>query len=459
MNIYPNQFGYSSIPERKKNLKDIINKRRENLLSGKVTPDKYYSDEVQQICKDGTKIWTEVITRYYLNERTGHIEAHGVTRDITERKRAEEALERRILALTQPLGDLSNLRFEDLFNVEDIQRIQDSFAEATGVASIITDTEGKPITKSSNFCDLCQNIIRSTEKGLANCFKSDAAIGAKNQDGPIIQHCLSGGLWDAGASICVGEKHIANWLIGQVLESDTNREKMIKYAHEIGADEIQFREALEKVTSMPHAQFTKIANALYLIANQLSLMALQNVQQAREITERKKVEKALQNERDQEHMYLNIANVMMLALDTNGNIIMINKKGCEILGYSEHELIGKNWFDLSLPKETKSEVYDVFQKIIADQISLAKYHENPVLTKNGKQRLIAFHNAVLRDKFSKNIIGVLSSGEDITEKKIAEEEHLRLQNLESLGMLAGGIAHDFNNILSTILGRASIASG
>jgi len=94
-----------------------------------------------------------------------------------------------------------DIDFNDLLNVSEIQRIQDLFAEATGVASIITYPNGLPITKPSNFCNLCNDIIRKTEKGLKNCYYSDAVIGTQNEKGAIIQKCLSGGLWDAGASI------------------------------------------------------------------------------------------------------------------------------------------------------------------------------------------------------------------------------------------------------------------
>ncbi|MDO9065457.1 MAG: PocR ligand-binding domain-containing protein, partial [Chloroflexota bacterium] len=97
-----------------------------------------------------------------------------------------------------------------------MQRIQDFFADATGVASIIIRPDGTPITNPSNFCRLCNEIIRKTDIGLTNCIKSDAEIGRPNPSGPVIQPCLSGGLWDAGVSIIVGGKHIANWLIGQV---------------------------------------------------------------------------------------------------------------------------------------------------------------------------------------------------------------------------------------------------
>ncbi|MBN1167206.1 MAG: PAS domain S-box protein [Methanospirillaceae archaeon] len=138
-----------------------------------------------------------------------------LTQEIRERIAIHEALNKRLVALTKPL-ESTDIVFSDLFNIEDIQKIQDAFAEANRVASIITLPDGTPITKPSNFCRLCNDIIRKTDKGLQNCRISDAIIGRPTEGGPIIQPCLSGGLWDAGASIIVGGKHIANWLMGQV---------------------------------------------------------------------------------------------------------------------------------------------------------------------------------------------------------------------------------------------------
>jgi len=138
--------------------------------------------------------------------------ALGVSLDTTERKRMQEALEKRLVALTQPLeaDAAGGIAFEDLFNLADIQRLQDEFSNATGVASIITYPDGKPITRPSNFCRLCIDVIRGSEKGRINCFRSDAALGRYNPDGATIQPCISGGLWDAGAAITLGGKHVAN---------------------------------------------------------------------------------------------------------------------------------------------------------------------------------------------------------------------------------------------------------
>jgi PAS domain S-box-containing protein len=207
----------------------------------------------------------------------------GFISDITRYKENEEYLKTKIETLTRPLGDISIPKFEELFDMEEVQKIQDAFASATGVASIITDPEGRPLTKPSNFCHLCMNIIRKTEKGQANCFTSDASIGRKNADGPIVQACLSGGLWDGGSSICVGDQHIASWLVGQVLDESADLQGMIRYAREIGADEGEYRKALENVTHMSRERFASVCDALFLFAKQLSHLAYSNVLQAREI--------------------------------------------------------------------------------------------------------------------------------------------------------------------------------
>lgn len=213
--------------------------------------------------------------------------------DITEQKLLEKALEEKIYSLTRPLNDKTEIKFEDLFNIEEIQQIQDAFAEATGVASLITDTKGNPITKPTRFVYLCNEIIRKTEKGLKNCMHSDSCIGKLNPDGPIYQPCLSGGLWDGGTSITAGEVHIANWLVGQVLDEDHDKNKMLQYAYEIEADPVAFKDALEEVPIMSKEKFKKISDAVFVIAKQLSKMALQNMYQARFITELKQKEEII----------------------------------------------------------------------------------------------------------------------------------------------------------------------
>jgi PAS domain S-box-containing protein len=140
----------------------------------------------------------------------------------------------------------------------------------------------------------------------------------------------------------------------------------------------------------------------------------------RDITERRQAEEVVLRERDKANNYLNIAGVILVVIDRDQKVALINKKGCEVLGYSEEEIVGKNWFDNFLPERLRHDVKKVFDSFMNGEIEPIEYYENPVLTKTGEKRIIAWHNTELRDEAG-NIHSTLSSGEDITERARAEE--------------------------------------
>jgi PAS domain-containing protein len=88
----------------------------------------------------------------------------------------------------------------------------------------------------------------------------------------------------------------------------------------------------------------------------------------KEIDDRKQMEGALKAERDRAENYLNIAEVIFIALDTYARITLINRRGYEILGYEEGELIGKDWIKTFLRPEDYEHVIDFNNKIIAGKI-------------------------------------------------------------------------------------------
>jgi PAS domain S-box-containing protein len=135
----------------------------------------------------------------------------------------------------------------------------------------------------------------------------------------------------------------------------------------------------------------------------------------------KRSEVLLREEKNRIQSYLDIAGVILVVIDDNQKVSLINKKGCEILGYEENEIIGKNWFDTLIPERIREESKAGFRKLMDGEIDPVEYFEDPVLTKTGEERMIAWHNAVLRDKKG-NIVNSLSSGEDITERKKMGEE-------------------------------------
>jgi len=130
--------------------------------------------------------------------------------------------------------------------------------------------------------------------------------------------------------------------------------------------------------------------------------------------------------------YLNVAGVMLMVLDAQGNINSINKKGCEILEADKEYLIGKNWFDNFLPEKNIEKIKTFFEKVISGNYKALTDYENEIRTFKGNRKVMKWHSTVLQND-NKEIIEVLSSGDDITKYKANEialvESNLRLQTL------------------------------
>ena len=150
------------------------------------------------------------------------------------------------------------------------------------------------------------------------------------------------------------------------------------------------------------------------------------------------MERILQ-ERDRSQLYLDIAGVMFLALDRKGDIILANQKTCEIIGTTEKNLIGKNWFDNYLPKEIQLNTKNIFNKLMNGNAKSEEFHENEILTTSGEKRIIAWQNRTIKDEKGK-VLGIISSGLDITESK--EEEELRNQLYKTSRNLAESLDID-----------------
>ena len=169
---------------------------------------------------------------------------------------------------------------------------------------------------------------------------------------------------------------------------------------------------------------------------------------ARDITTRAEAERALQQSQQQTQQYLNIVGVMLVALDAEGRVQLVNRKGCEMLGASEADILGKDWIDHFLPERIRKDVRKNVIQMMKGNIAPVEYMENSILTRSGEERVVAWHNAVLRDEAGR-INGVLASGEDITERKRAEQalrdsrENLHLL-LDSMAEAAYGVDFDGN---------------
>jgi PAS domain S-box-containing protein len=117
--------------------------------------------------------------------------------------------------------------------------------------------------------------------------------------------------------------------------------------------------------------------------------------------------------------YLDIAGVMIVTLDRNGRIKLVNKKCAAILGYPENELIGVDWF--SLTSRNPETVREAYQKALNNQASFQEHSLGTLKVRDGSWKIISWYNALIRDP-SGNVVGSISSGEDITERQKAEDD-------------------------------------
>ena len=239
---------------------------------------------------------------------------------------------------------LNHIKFHDLFILEDIQKLQDLFADAHGIASVITHPDGRPITKPSSFSRFC-NLIRTTEKGCINCYQSDSVIGRHNIEEPVVQTCMSGGLWDAGASITINGQHLANWLIGQVRNEEVNEQQMIRYADEIGVDRAIFLSALNEVPVMSVDKFNKIAKMLFAFAKELSDKAYQNLLLKIQISGNDKATALLREKDETFNTLLNGITESAFLATIDGTVLIANETVAKRLGTTISELMHNNIYD------------------------------------------------------------------------------------------------------------------
>ncbi len=119
-------------------------------------------------------------------------------------------------------------------------------------------------------------------------------------------------------------------------------------------------------------------------------------------------------------LYFNVAEVIMVVISKDQHVRAINAKGCDTLGYTKDELVGKNWFDTCIPASIVRDVKKAWDDIMTGRLEFVEYFENSIVTRNGNDRIISWHNSVIYDK-NGAIDAILSSGDDITEIRQKEE--------------------------------------
>jgi PAS domain S-box-containing protein len=234
-------------------------------------------------------------------------------------------------------------------------------------------------------------------------------------------------------------------LVGKNLREFLSPEQFAKIRHETRLRRDRLRGSYEiEISTADDGKKILSVNAIpWLDAKQSVCGAFATF---RDVTPQRRAEESLQLQRDRIKRYLDIAGVILVAVGADHRVTMINRKGCEVIGLSDLEIVGKDWFECFIPERLRRKVVAVFDRLTAGDVAPVEYFENPLLTAFGEERLVAWHNTLLTDEGG-SVIGTLSSGEDITDRKLTEEKLLSLERMRAMAQMTAGISHNLNNIL------------
>ncbi len=148
----------------------------------------------------------------------------------------------------------------------------------------------------------------------------------------------------------------------------------------------------------------------------------------------------------------------VIVTDTAGTITLINKVAEQLTGCTAEEAIGKPLTGVfhMINEKTRACCENPVDKVISSGLVCGVANHTALVRKDGKEIVIEDSAAPIRDKNS-GIVGVVLVFRDTTDKRRIEEEMIKAEKLQSVGVLAGGLAHDFNNLLTAVLGNISMA--
>jgi PAS domain S-box-containing protein len=309
------------------------------------------------------------------------------------------------------IGASGDVQLSELIDPRELQRIQDLFADSSGVASIITRPDGTPITAPSNFSNLCTR-IRTSDQGSEKCMRSNEKLGRSQQAEPVMLPCLNCGLWHAGAAIKLGEQHIATWVIGQVRIKGQDEQYLSARAEHTGVNKQDYLRGIKLIPEMSFDQFGRISTLLSAFAREISDKITFRFQLTVEKAEREK-EMLRQKEVEEKYgaLFERSMDAIFLVDVTTGRYLNANKAAETLTGRTVDELKQLTTFELT-PQEAGKRLGLVNRTSQTMDLGEVEYHRP-----DGTIRTALLTSISLNDRQAYGI------AHDITERKKLKQDY------------------------------------
>ncbi|MDD4766315.1 MAG: PocR ligand-binding domain-containing protein [Desulfotomaculaceae bacterium] len=301
-------------------------------------------------------------------------------------------------------------KFSDLVDIQRLQKLLNSFYEATGIPHGIHDVDGN-ILSGAGWQDICTKFHRVCPQIEYKCKISDSYISEHLHEGPFIGYKCLNGLMDYGTPIIVEGQHLATMCLGQFLHEPPDEEFFRRQARENGFGETDYIEALRRVPIIPKERAESIMIFFSQLAQFLAMLGLEKKGQL------ESADRALKLFMQQKALLDSIPDIAWLK-DRESRFIAVNQPYGQACGVEPDNLVGKT--DLHIWPKKLAEGYMANDRQVVDSGRMKRVEEL-LVDRRGYQFLLETIKVPILDE-NWSVIGTAGISRDITERKKLEDE-------------------------------------
>jgi PAS domain S-box-containing protein len=472
--ILASPFEEALVPEQREEVAALLGQSVARFLRGEIDENAFFTLQILQPCKDGRRVPSEAVCRIVRNPRTGRLEVHGITRDMSARVRAEEAVkqseqqlrqimdlvphfifakdaEGRFILANQALADAYGTTVENILGQTDAQfdasaeevrhfREDDLTVMASGTPLVvpeetITDSQGRQrilsTTKIPFTCsDLPDPAILGVSVDITDLKRAEAALRERDerfkeiaaQSRMLVWEVDASGLYTYVNEVCldlagyrpeelIGKRHFYDF------HPPERREELKAAAFQIMQSRARFEHFENPVLARDGTVFWVSTTAEPLLGEDGALLGYRG--SSLDITGRKRAEDALRESEERFAQSARQSRTFLWETDVNGLYTFVSPVVEDVLGYLPEELVGKLRYDELFPEEDRRRLRKEAAQIIRGGHDFQDF-ENPCRAKDGRIVWVVTSGGALRDARGE-VCGYRGSDTDITKRKQAEQ--------------------------------------